>query len=84
MEELRQEHPKLVIFAGVEVSAFEGHFLVYGVDNPFALPRGIRVAELCREVHAQGGAVVAAIRSVGISLSRKCCNAKSRSWTAWN
>ena len=60
LDELRLEHPKLVILAGVEVSAFEGHFLVYGVDNPFALPRGIRVAELCREVHAQGGAVVAA------------------------
>ncbi len=60
LSELRQEHPKLVILAGVEVSAFEGHFLVYGVSDPFAVPRGIRVAELCREVHSQGGAVVAA------------------------
>jgi predicted metal-dependent phosphoesterase TrpH len=57
---LREMHPNLVVLAGVEVSAFEGHFLVYGVSNPFAVPRGIRVAELCREVHAQGGAVVAA------------------------
>jgi predicted metal-dependent phosphoesterase TrpH len=60
LQELRRDYPKLVILAGVEVSAFEGHFLVYGVSNPFAVPRGIRVAELCREVHAQGGAVVAA------------------------
>jgi predicted metal-dependent phosphoesterase TrpH len=60
LEELRVEHPNLVILAGVEVSAFEGHFLVYGVQNPFAVPRGIHVAELCAEVHAQGGAVVAA------------------------
>ena len=49
-----------MILAGVEVSAREGHFLAYGVTNPFALPRGIGVAELCREVHRQGGAIVAA------------------------
>ena len=60
LDELRQEHSKLVILAGVEVSAFEGHFLVYGIRDPFAVPRGIHVADLCREVHAQGGAVVAA------------------------
>jgi predicted metal-dependent phosphoesterase TrpH len=57
---LRELHPNLVILAGIEVSAREGHFLVYGVSNPFALPRGIGVAALCREVHRQGGAVVAA------------------------
>ena len=53
-------HPNLVILAGVEVSAYEGHFLVYGVTNPFAVHAGVRVTALCREVHAQGGAVVAA------------------------
>jgi hypothetical protein len=37
-----------------------GHFLVYGVHDPFRLARGIGVADLCREVHRQGGAVVAA------------------------
>jgi predicted metal-dependent phosphoesterase TrpH len=60
LEGLRALHPKLVILSGIEVSAYEGHFLVYGVTNPFTVPRGIRVAELCREVHRQGGAVVAA------------------------
>jgi predicted metal-dependent phosphoesterase TrpH len=60
LNELRREHPGLVILAGVEVSAREGHFLAYGVHNPFALPHGIGVSELCREVHAQGGAIVAA------------------------
>src|SRR5262249_38987727 len=45
---------------GIEVSAAEGHFLVYGVHNPFAVPRGIGVRALCEEVHRQGGAVVAA------------------------
>lgn len=60
LEELRAAAPGLVVLAGIEVSAREGHFLTYGVHNPFALPRGIGVAELCREVHRQGGAVVAA------------------------
>ncbi|MCI0463031.1 MAG: PHP domain-containing protein [Gemmataceae bacterium] len=60
LEELRTAAPGLVVLAGIEVTAREGHFLTYGVHNPFALPRGIGVAELCREVHRQGGAVVAA------------------------
>jgi predicted metal-dependent phosphoesterase TrpH len=60
LNELRRAHPDLVILAGIEVSAREGHFLVYGVHNPFALPHGIGVSNLCREVHRQGGAVVAA------------------------
>jgi predicted metal-dependent phosphoesterase TrpH len=60
LEVLRELHPGLVVLAGIEVSAREGHFLVYGVTNPFAVPHGIRVAALCREVHQQGGAVVAA------------------------
>ena len=60
LDVLREMHPNLVILSGVEVSAREGHMLVYGVTNPFAAPRGVRVTDLCREVHAQGGAVVAA------------------------
>jgi predicted metal-dependent phosphoesterase TrpH len=60
LEVLRALAEDLVILTGVEVSAREGHFLAYGVTNPFAMPRGIGVADLCREVHRQGGAVVAA------------------------
>jgi predicted metal-dependent phosphoesterase TrpH len=60
LQVLRALAPDLVLLAGVEVSAREGHFLAYGVTNPFAVPRGIGVAELCREVRRQGGAVVAA------------------------
>jgi predicted metal-dependent phosphoesterase TrpH len=60
LDELRAAAPGLVILAGVEVSAREGHFLAYGVQNPFAIPRNIGVAALCREMHRQGGAVVAA------------------------
>jgi predicted metal-dependent phosphoesterase TrpH len=60
LDELRSLDPGLVVLAGIEVTAREGHFLVYGVADPFAVPAGIGVAELCREVHRQGGAVVAA------------------------
>src|SRR5262249_40692563 len=60
LDELRAEAPDLLILSGIEVSSYEGHVLVYGVTNPFAVPRGIRMAELCREVHRQGGVTVAA------------------------
>jgi predicted metal-dependent phosphoesterase TrpH len=60
LDELRAVAPQLVLYSGIEVSAREGHFLAYGVHNPFAVPAGMGVADLCREVHAQGGAVVAA------------------------
>jgi predicted metal-dependent phosphoesterase TrpH len=60
LEQLRAAEPELVILAGIEVSCQEGHFLAYGVSDPFRLPHGMRVAAMCREVHRQGGAVVAA------------------------
>ena len=41
--------------------AFSGtSMLVYGVSDPFALPKGIPWPELTREVHRQGGVAVAA------------------------
>jgi len=60
LEQLRKTAPELVILAGVEVSTLEGHFLAYGITDPFRLTPGIGVAKLCREVHRQGGVVVAA------------------------
>ncbi len=60
LDELRAAVPGFLVFGGIEVSTMEGHFLVHGVTDPFALPRGIGVAELCREVHRQGGAAIAA------------------------
>jgi predicted metal-dependent phosphoesterase TrpH len=60
LAELRAVAPGLVVLAGIEVTALEGHVLVYGVHDPFALPKGIGMAELCRAVHVQGGAAVAA------------------------
>src|SRR5438270_12115887 len=55
LEELRAAAPGLVVLAGVEVTAAEGHFLAYGVKNPFGLTEGIGVAALCRELHRHGG-----------------------------
>ncbi|HMP03912.1 MAG TPA: DUF6282 family protein [Gemmatales bacterium] len=60
LEELRAATPRVQVYAGVEVSAHEGHFLAYGVTNALRLPKGIKVKELCEEVHKQGGAVIAA------------------------
>lgn len=60
LEELRAAAPGLVILGGVEVTGRGGDVLCYGVTNPFALRRGIAWPELCREVHRQGGACVAA------------------------
>jgi predicted metal-dependent phosphoesterase TrpH len=60
LRELRAAVPSVKVFGGVEVSAKEGHFLCYGVTDPTKAPMGIGVADLCQEVHRQGGAVVAA------------------------
>jgi predicted metal-dependent phosphoesterase TrpH len=60
LEELRAAADGLVVLAGIEVGTREGHFLAYGVHDPFAFPIGIGVAEMCAEAHRQGGAVVAA------------------------
>ena len=60
LQELRDTAPELVILAGVEVTARGGDMLCYGITDPFKLPRGIAWPELCREVHRQGGAAIAA------------------------
>jgi hypothetical protein len=60
LDDLRAAAPSLTILAGVEVSTKEGHFLAYGVQDPGEIGPWIRVADLCREMHRQGGVVVAA------------------------
>jgi predicted metal-dependent phosphoesterase TrpH len=57
---LQNEAPDLVILAGVEISAREGHFLVYGLTSLDDVPPGVRLAELLEVAHAQNAAVVAA------------------------
>ncbi|MBY0512582.1 MAG: PHP domain-containing protein [Gemmataceae bacterium] len=60
LAELRAAAPDLVVLAGMEVTGRGGDMLVYGITDPFKLPKGIPWPELCREVHRQGGAAVAA------------------------
>jgi predicted metal-dependent phosphoesterase TrpH len=60
LTDLRAAAPGLVILAGVEIAARGGDVLVYGVTDPFDLPRGIGWGELCHRVHGQGGVAVAA------------------------
>lgn len=60
LEELRAKAPGLVILAGVEVSAWGGDVLCYGVTDPLRVKRGMDWGELTREVHKQGGVAVAA------------------------
>lgn len=60
LEELRAAAPGLVVLSGVEVSARQGHVLVYGITDEDAVPVGINWADLCREVRRLGGAAVAA------------------------
>jgi predicted metal-dependent phosphoesterase TrpH len=60
LAELRAAAPHLVILGGVEVTGRGGDVLCYGITDAKPLPRGIPWPELCREVHRQGGACVAA------------------------
>ena len=60
LAELRAAAPDLVVLSGVEVTGRGGDVLVYGISNPFELPKGIAWPELCRAVHRQGGVAVAA------------------------
>ena len=50
----------LRVFSGAEVSAREGHFLVYGLPNLDDAPPGVLLADLLRTVKRHGAAIVAA------------------------
>jgi predicted metal-dependent phosphoesterase TrpH len=50
----------LLVFSGVEVSAREGHFLVYGLPSLDDVYPGIRLAELLPVVRGHQAAIVAA------------------------
>jgi predicted metal-dependent phosphoesterase TrpH len=50
----------LRVFSGAEISAREGHFLVYGLPDLDEIPPGVDLAELLRVVRGHDGAIVAA------------------------
>ncbi len=58
--ELQGRCPEIVVLSGVEVSAREGHFLVYGLPDLSEVAPGIRLGDLLRVVHAHEAAIVAA------------------------
>lgn len=60
LAELRAAAPDLIILGGIEVTGRGGDMLVYGIADASTLPRGIGWGELTREVHRQGGVVIAA------------------------
>jgi predicted metal-dependent phosphoesterase TrpH len=60
LAELNAKSNGLVVLAGIEVSAREGHFLVYGLTNPFEVGPGIALGELLKVVKRRDAAIVAA------------------------
>lgn len=58
--ELAAQANGLRVFSGAEVSAREGHFLVYGLPNLDEAPPGVLLADLLRLVKAHNAAIVAA------------------------
>jgi predicted metal-dependent phosphoesterase TrpH len=60
LAELQEQSPGLRVLNGVEVSAREGHFLVYGLPNLDLVAPGIPLADLMAEVRRHAAAIVAA------------------------
>lgn len=60
LSELARRAAPLLVFSGAEVSAREGHFLIYGLPSLDEVPPGIRLADLLRVARAHEAAVVAA------------------------
>ena len=60
LADLNARSDGLVVLSGVEVSAREGHFLVYGLPDLEGVRPGISLADLLKVVKAQDAAIVAA------------------------
>lgn len=58
--ELARLTDDLLVLAGVEVSAREGHFLVYGLPDLNDVEPGVRLRDLLKVVRGHGAAIVAA------------------------
>ncbi len=60
LQELAARAPMLRVFSGAEISAREGHFLVYGLPSLEDAPPGILVRDLIKVVRRHEAAIVAA------------------------
>ncbi len=58
--ELAGRAAPLRVFSGAEISAREGHFLVYGLPSLDDVPAGVTLAELLKTVSRHQAAIVAA------------------------
>jgi predicted metal-dependent phosphoesterase TrpH len=60
LADLNAQADGLVVLSGVEVSAREGHFLVYGLPDLEGVGPGVALADLLEVVKARDAAIVAA------------------------
>jgi predicted metal-dependent phosphoesterase TrpH len=60
LAELAGQAAPLRVFSGAEISAHEGHFLVYGLPSLGDVPPGVPVADLLAVVRGHGATIVAA------------------------
>jgi len=60
LAELAEQAAPLRVFSGAEISAREGHFLVYGLPSLDDVPPGVTLAELLDAVRRHQAAIVAA------------------------
>jgi predicted metal-dependent phosphoesterase TrpH len=60
LSDLSRRAAPLLVFSGAEISAREGHFLVYGLPDLDEVPPGIDLTELLQVVRREGAAIVAA------------------------
>ena len=60
LAELNARAGGLVVLSGAEVSAREGHFLVYGLPDLDDVPPGVALGDLIAAVRKHGAAIVAA------------------------
>ena len=60
LAELADRASPLLVFSGAEISAREGHFLVYGLPTIDEAPPGIALADLLKVVRSHHAAIVAA------------------------
>lgn len=60
LAELAAQADGLTVLSGAEISAREGHFLVYGLPHLDDVPPGVALADLLRVVKRHGAAIVAA------------------------
>src|SRR5262249_40645220 len=58
LSELSAGAAPLRVFSGAEVSAHQGHFLVYGLPSLDEVPPGIELADLLRIIRRHGAAIV--------------------------